>query len=272
MYKRLFYCYNQTIIYTYRQRIMLKKISTLALAMLSMSAVASDFTTQDQLKKISEATNHTSNNKPLLACKAYAEAEEMGYLGDPDKITDKDHNYPYTIAALEFANCLDEQPAFAKQYDIDEMNSLIVYTTLNDVYQSKPAKAFLDNEMAILAKTAASLKNMDNSEITSGSKQASLACVAAQTAHNSIGFTGRPEERKKTKINRDYVNTGIVLSICNVFHPYYTKSGSRYLALLEATQILNGLAVDYGSSQAKQMLKQVKPMLEAETIRAKTSK
>lgn len=246
---------------------MLKKISTLALAMLSMSAVANEFTTKDQLNKINEATAHTSNNKPLLACKAYAEAEEMGYLGDPDKMTDMNHNYTYTIAALEFANCLDEQPAFAKQYDIDEMNSLIVYTTLNDMYRVKPAKDFLDKEMSILAKTASMIKTLDNSEITSGSKTASLACVAAQTAHNSIGFTGLPKERKKEKVNRDYVNTGMVLAICNVFHPYYTKSSSRYLALNEASQILKGLAVDYDSSQAKKMLSQVEPMLKAETER-----
>ena len=246
---------------------MLKRISTLALAMLSMSAVASDYTQKDQNNKINEAINHTINNKPLLACKAYAEAEEMGYLGDPDKITDADHNLKYTLAALEFAQCLDEQPAFAKQYDIDEMNSIIVYTTLNSMYKNKAAKGYLDRDMKVLSETAATIKTLDNSQIQNGSKAASLACVAAQTAYNSIGFTGELEERKKTKLNRPYVNSGIVFALCNVFHPYYSQSSSRLVALSDASNILADLSVNYGSRDAKKMLEQINPMLEAERFK-----
>lgn len=250
-----------------REFVMLKKINVLALAMLSMSAVASDYTQKDQSKKINEAIQHNSNNKPLLACQAYAEAEEMGYLGDQDKITDPNHNQLYSIAALELAKCLDEQPVFAKQYDNDEMNSLIVYTTLNDIYRNKAAKAFLDKEMAMLAESATVIKNMDNNEIVNGSKSASLACVAAQTAYNSIGFTGLPSERKKGKLNRNYVNTGMVYALCNVFHPYYTKSSSRFVALNEAKRILTDLSENYGSSEANKMLSKVQPMLDAETAK-----
>lgn len=247
---------------------MLKKLSPLSLLLLPIMASASDFTLADQSKKLDLAAEYMAANKPIQACQAYADAEEMGYLGDPNKMTDPTHNYIYTTAALAFAKCLDEQPAFAKKYDIDEVNSIIVYTTLNDMYHNKAAQAALDREMAILAKTASNFAKLNNKEIINGSKAASLSCVAAHTAYNLIGFTGQPSERKNPKINTNYVSTGMVLALCNVYHPYYTKSSSRLNALKEANTILSDLANDYGNNKAKKMLQQVSTMLAEE--KAKT--
>lgn len=240
---------------------MLKKFSVLAIALTASTGFASEHQQKDQLKLVDKAITYQGEKKHIKACETFAKAEEMGYLGDPSNIKDPEHNYAYTLAALEFAKCLDEQPKFAKKYKLDEMNSLIVYTTLNSMYGNKAARGFLEDELKLLNNTAVKIKKMNNEDIINGSRQASLSCAAAQTGYNSIGFTGLDSERKNKSVNQEYVNTGLVLAICNVFHPYYSQSSSRSIALNEAGSILESLYIDFGSNEAKKMLEKVQPLI-----------
>lgn len=242
---------------------MLKKyIATALLFSISTVALAKDPTIADQAAKLHMGLEYELQNKKDLACKAFAEAEEMGYLSDDENRTDVNHNAEYVIAGIKFAECLENNPKFAKPYNEDGLYAVMVYTNLNDMYHSRQAQDILNKEQAVLALQASKLRDMPNKDILNGSEEASMACAAAHTGFNSIGFTGRENERQKRKINHNYVATGIALAFCNMYHPYFAKTSSSFLALNEANNILTSLSKEYGSKEAAVMLKKMQPMLE----------
>lgn len=245
---------------------MLKHIALAALIATPTLALANDPTIADQVAKTQLGLKYEQENKPMQACKAFAEAEEMGYLGDlpPENRTDPRHNSEYIQAGLKFAECLQNNKEFAKPYNDDGLYSVTVYSTLNEVYHSKQAQDILNKEMTILATEASKLRSLPNKEILTGSERASLACSAAHTAYNTIGFTGRENEKKNTKINRNFVSTGIALAFCNIYHPYYAKEFGTFISTKEAHDILTSLSTEYGSNEASAMLKMVKPMYQKE--------
>lgn len=237
-------------------------VGTALLLSISTVAMAKDLTINDQIAKIAQARNYELQNKKDLACKSYAEAEEMGYFGDFENRTDPKHNKEYVVAALKFAECLDNNAKFAKPYKDDGLQSVMVYTNLNEMYHSQYAQALLNKEQAALALEASKLRDMPSKDILKGKENASKACAAAHTGFNSIGFTGRENERKNEKINHNYVSTGISLAFCNLYHPAFAKLSSPYVAINEANTILTSLSTEYGSKEAAVMLKKMQPLLD----------
>lgn len=237
-------------------------VGTALLLSVSTVSLAKDMTIADQAAKVHQGIHYEAENKNDLACKAFAEAEEMGYLGDYEHRTDPNHNAEYVIAGLKFAECLENNPKFAKPYNDDGLYAIMVYTNLNEMYHSHQAQALLNKEQAALALEASKLRDMPNKDILNGTEKASMACAAAHTGFNSIGFTGRENERKDKKINHNYVATGIALAFCNMYHPYFAKTSSPFLAFNEANNILTSLSKDYGSKDAAKMQKKLQPMLE----------